>query len=203
MFLVRTFQLFHVLVAAAVMSSCQHDISKQNSASDFSLEIQATTKITGPIGAHQFSNATLRIPSELLDLRQVKRPRAELRMAPMSAYKIQDKLLMQNDRVAVFDQRGVWVKIVALDSDATGWVHHNALENYKNDGAVFMMETRLPRVFALRPLERAIDYQSGKAVAVNVKKGTALVSLRKTDGKVLVIIPENKTVAWFSQTDVQ
>lgn len=182
MLLVHQYSRLVLLAAFIGLSACQHE--------------PVATPASEVIPANTVSG-------DLLDVRRVKRPRAELRLAPKAAYKVHDQILVQNDKVAAFDQKGVWVKIIALHSDASGWVHQSALAPEQPDASVILPESRLPRVFAIKDVTQAFDYKTDQPIVVDVKRGTTLACLKKANGKVLVIVPATKAIMWFAQTDVQ
>lgn len=146
----------------------------------------------------------VQVPSGMLLVSEIARPRAELRTGPGIQFELADKILTQGTKVLVFMKVGVWSKIIVPGSWQQGWVHGQTLAEAKpNDRAMTIDMNRLPTVLALRPIDQVETYPAQAKVPVAIPKGAMFRSLRFAENEALIWLPDTNSVMWMSRKDVQ
>ncbi len=146
----------------------------------------------------------LAVPAVMLQLREVVRPRAEVRTGPGSAYELTDAVLVQGNQVIETATHGVWRKVLVLGTWQHGWVHHQALALSQPRGDVVRVAMgHLPMVLVIRPVSVAQGFAQKEPLAVSIPRGIQFRELRRDQAASLVWLAQTNSAIWLSRRDVQ
>lgn len=144
------------------------------------------------------------VPTGMLAVAKVSRPRAEVRSGPGVQYELADKVLPLGTSVMVFDKVGVWQKVVVMKTSQTGWIHSQALTEPRSSDVPMRVDVRrLPTVLALHDVDSVQSFPALDVLAAKVPRGVMFRTLRYADNGTLVWLPETASVMWMSRKDVQ
>lgn len=144
------------------------------------------------------------VPANLMRAHKIVRPKAELREGPGTQFPLNDQLLVRGDRIFVFDDLGVWRKVVVDGADKVGWVHYQTVGSDVESNATFRVPTRkLPTVIVLNTIDEVHTFPHLVPKSVKIPKGAMFYMLMKTVEKRLVWIPETNSVMWIPGRDVR
>ena len=196
--------LIRTLITFIVFTSCVSPPEKAPSSPDNLVKNQ--TILPDPfipeVGEEQFSH--LIIPSELIQVGVVVRPRAEVREGPALHFSVQDNILTKGERVIEFQRVDVWSRIIAVKSGQRGWVHHQTLGRDHHAPREIEIETiLLPNVFTAVEDARVYDYPSQRAVKARIPRGRALRLLLQGRSRAIVWIAETNAVMWIDLEDIE
>jgi len=146
----------------------------------------------------------LAVPAVMLQLREVVRPRAEVRTGPGSAYDLADAVLVQGNQVIETATHGVWRKVLVLGTWQHGWVHHQALAvSQARSDVVRVAMGQLPMVLVIRPVNVARGFTQKEPLAVSIPRGVQFRELRREAAASLVWLAQTNSAIWLSRRDVQ
>lgn len=144
-----------------------------------------------------------RIPEQALGLALIKRPKAELRQGPGLHFELEENLLPQGTRVFIIERSAFWRRVFAPDLKIWGWVHRKTLRMAEQKDALLTVNPRgLPKVFAARPIETAYNFGNLSELKVSIPKGAGFLKVRERGDKVLVILPDTRSLLWLAKKDV-
>ncbi|MCX6108901.1 MAG: hypothetical protein NTZ90_04765 [Proteobacteria bacterium] len=146
----------------------------------------------------------LAVPTVMLQLREVVRPRAEVRTGPGSAYELADVVLVQGKQVIETASHGVWRKVLVLGTWQHGWVHQQTLAVSQPRGNVVRVAmAQLPMVLVIRPVNVARGFTQKEPLAVSIPRGIQFRELRREAAASLVWLAQTNSAIWLSRRDVQ
>jgi hypothetical protein len=160
----------------------------------------------GPYSAtNQIAQGTLIIPTKMLNFGVVERKRAEVREGPGVQFALKEKVLLEGDRVILFERVGVWRRVLSQRREVKGWVHFRALKpsNAALEDQITLPSDDLPTVIAIKPVRLATTFATDKIIEVSIPKGTMFRSLTHRNSKVLVYLLPTKSVIWLDGKDVK
>lgn len=151
----------------------------------------------------QPANPYLHIPERVLGVALIDRPKAELRQGPGFQFQLEDRLLPHGTRVVIIERSSFWRRVFAPEYKTWGWVHYQTLKMVdEKDGLMTFDARRLPKVFAVRPIETAYNFGNLSKLKVTIPKGAGFTKIRERGGKVLVVVPETRSLLWLAKEDV-
>jgi hypothetical protein len=144
-------------------------------------------------------------PAGTLRISKVTRPRAEMREGPGVSFALVDRILEEGDRVIVFEQHGVWAKVITVGRWEPGWLHTHTLSTPRlNKQAMTVDFAKFPTVLAVKPLDRALAFKEQESeVQVVIPKGKLFKALQVTEDKTLIWIAEKNAMVWIKGKDMQ
>jgi hypothetical protein len=144
-------------------------------------------------------------PTGTLRISKVTRPRAEMREGPGVSFALVDRILEEGDRVIVFEQHGVWAKVITVGRWEPGWLHTHTLSIPRlNKQAMTVDFSKFPTVLAVKPLDRALAFKEQESeVQVAIPKGKLFKALQVTEDKTLIWIAEKNAMVWIKGKDMQ
>lgn len=148
-------------------------------------------------------NPYFHIPERVLGVALINRSKAELREGPGLQFQLEDQLLPHGTRVVIIERSSFWRRVFAPEFKAWGWVHFQTLKMIDDkDGLMTFDARRLPKVFAVRGIETAYNFGNLSKLKVSIPKGAGFIKVRERGGKVLVILPETRSLLWLAKEDV-
>ena len=147
---------------------------------------------------------SIAVPANLINVGKVVSKRAALREGPGIQFELFDEILPLNTEVLIFDKLGVWQKVIVMGSWQAGWLHEKMLARSKlRQTSVNLEVRRLPTVFAMTQIEKAMTYPEGKEVAVSIPKGAIFKTIKLEGRRSLVWLAQTNSVMWLHQEKVQ
>jgi len=144
-------------------------------------------------------------PLGTLRVSKVTRPRAEMREGPGIMFALADRILEEGDKVVVFEQYGVWAKVMTIGHWEAGWLHAHTLSAPRlNKESMTVNFAKFPTVLAVKPIERAVAFGGqDQNIAVAIPKGKIFKALQITEEKTLIWMPEKNSMVWIKGKDMQ
>ena len=155
------------------------------------------------VGEETTQTEVLQIPGSLIRMARVIRPQAELREGPGTQFPLNDELLRHGDRIFVFDQLGVWQKVIVEKTGQRGWLHNKTIEENRLVGTVAVPRLKVPTVIVLETISQAYQYPDEKPVEVKIPRGAVFYTFRRELDKRLVWIAETNSVIWLPERNVR
>lgn len=160
----------------------------------------------GMIGKATNSNISLAVaPIGTLRISKITRPRAEMREGPGTSFALVDRILEEGDNVIVFEQHGVWAKVITVGHWEPGWLHAHTLSTpLLNKQAMSVDFSKFPTVLAVKPVEKALAFNDeGGELEVAIPKGKMFKALQVTEYKTLIWMAEKNAMVWIKGKDMQ
>lgn len=145
-------------------------------------------------------------PVGTLLVSQVIRPLAEVREGPGVNFSLTDRILEVGEQVIVFEEHGVWSKIISVKKWESGWVHVRALSKPAlNRKRMVINFARFPTVLAMKPLNYVRSFVGGDSVKLEeiIPRGKQFRALQVTENKTLIWMSENNSIVWIKGRDMQ
>lgn len=165
---------------------------------------ELTTVVPKKFGsiAPKESFKVLNLPHELFSIKGTARSHVEVRSGPGSTFLLEDFVLPYDTAVIVLDEYKVWRKILVLENQKTGWVHHKLLYPQKYEQSVQVSLTPFPYVTARKEIRSLHAFPTLEKKDVLIPKGSSFVVFKQENGYYLVWLAETRSVAWISKTDL-
>jgi hypothetical protein len=146
----------------------------------------------------------LQVPSGILAMSEVIRPRAYLRQGPGTHFEVGDQLILKGTSVIILAEIGVWKKVQLIPEAKVGWIHHRALSSpHPNKNPVRIDAKNLPTVSTLRSLRFVESFPSHERIPMAVPRGSVFSFLRSNLEGYLVWLPVTNSVLWLKRKDAQ
>ena len=146
---------------------------------------------------------TVEMPISLIEAYQSNRNHVDLREGPGVNYRLKGSLIL-GEVLILSARKGVWRKIVSLDRNVRGWVHHKRLSRVLNDkNIVSIYPARVQQVFAIRDVHHIYSYSKRRQLSVKIPKGRSFPLLRKKGKWNLIWLPETNSLAWALNSTIQ
>lgn len=145
-------------------------------------------------------------PAGTLRISKVSRPRAEMREGPGINFALTDRILEEGSPVIVFEQHGVWVKVISMANWEGGWIHGQTITQPKlNKKSVAVNLSMFPTVLAVKPVSEAMKFASNESVQLReaIPRGKMFRALQVTNEKTLIWMPESNAIFWIAGKDMQ
>jgi hypothetical protein len=144
-------------------------------------------------------------PIGTLRVSKITRPRAEMREGPGVSFALVDRILEEGDKVIVFEQHGVWAKVITIGHWEPGWLHAHTLSTPRlNKQAMTVDFAKFPTVLAIKPVDRALAFKSQDGdLEVAIPKGKMFKALQVTENKTLIWMAEKNAMVWIKGKDMQ
>ena len=152
------------------------------------------------------SNIGLAIaPIGTLRISKVTRTRAEMREGPGVTFALFDRILEEGDKVIVFEQHGVWARVITIGRWEPGWLHAHTISTPRlNKQAMTVNFAKFPTVLAVRPVDRALAFNGQENdLEVAIPKGKIFKALQVTEDKTLIWMAEKNAMVWIKGKDMQ
>ena len=152
------------------------------------------------------SNVGLAVaPVGTLRVSKVTRPRAEMREGPGVTFALFDRILEEGDKVIVFEQHGVWAKVITISNWEPGWLHAHTISTPRlNKQAMTVNFAKVPTVLAVKPVDRALAFKGQEGdLEVAIPKGKMFKALQVTEDKTLIWMAEKNAMVWIRGKDMQ
>ena len=147
------------------------------------------------------------VPIGTVRISKVTRPRAEMREGPGVSFALVDRILEEGDKVIVFEQHGVWAKVITIGQWEPGWLHSHTLSTPRlNKQAMTVDFAKFPTVLAVKPVERALAFKTqdkDSDLEVGIPKGKMFKALQVTEDKTLIWMAEKNAMVWIKGKDMQ
>jgi len=145
------------------------------------------------------------VPIGTLRISKVTRPRAEMREGPGVTFALFDRILEEGDKVIVFEQHGVWAKVITIGRWEPGWLHADTISTSNlNKQAMMVNFAKFPTVLAVKPVGRALAFKSQENdLEVAIPKGKMFKALQVTEDKTLIWMAEKNAMVWIRGKDMQ
>ena len=142
------------------------------------------------------------VPSRVLKLRSIIRDLTTLRRGPGGQYELRDNVLKKGSIVLEIERSKTWVKVYALTSGTSGWLHRKTTgPSGPISNAVSIKINHLPKVFSKSNKARFKPFKGGRWRQVTLPKGTPFYTLHRNRDKMLVLIGKTKSIAWIRGKD--
>ncbi len=143
-------------------------------------------------------------PPDLFDESFIIRPRAELRTGPGTQFPLNEQVLSNETKVLVFERLGVWRRVLAYETNVSGWVHHQTLApTAPNENGIALSPSDLPNLVVLRRVTKVFLNPDFHPKKVDIPRGWVFNWLCRRNKKYLVWIKETNSVVWLSEEDVR
>jgi len=144
-------------------------------------------------------------PVGTLRISKVTRPRAEMREGPGVTFALADRILEEGARVIVFEQHGVWARVITIGRWEAGWLHAHTLSTPRlNKQAMTVNLAKFPTVLAVKPVDKALAFRDqGRDLDVTIPKGKMFKALQVTEDKTLIWMAEKNSMVWIKGKDMQ
>lgn len=153
----------------------------------------------------QFSGP-VEVPAGTLRISKVSRKRSEMREGPGVSFALADRILEEGARVIVFEQHGVWAKVLSIGHWDSGWVHVDSISPPKlNRKSMRVDFGKFPTVLAVRPVSHGLAFVGGSSVRFDeaIPKGRMFRALQMTEDRTLIWISERNDIVWIKGKDMQ
>jgi hypothetical protein len=148
------------------------------------------------------NGSILQVPSGMLTMSEVIRPRAYLRQGPGTHFEVGDQPIPKGTSLIILAEIGVWKKVQILQDAKIGWVHHRALSKpHTNKSPVRIDAKNLPTVSTLRSLSFVESFPGHDRIPMTVPKGSVFSFLRSNYEGYLVWLPVTNSVLWLRRKD--
>jgi hypothetical protein len=146
------------------------------------------------------------VPPGTLRVSKVARKKAEMREGPGVSFALADRILEEGTKVIVFEQHGVWVKVLSVGEWDSGWLHVNTISPPRlNKTRITINVAKFPTVLAVRPVTHGLAFAGGDSVRFSdaIPKGRMFRALQITGDRTLVWIAERNDIVWIKRKDMQ
>jgi SH3-like domain-containing protein len=144
------------------------------------------------------------LPQGTVMVAVVKRPRAELRVGPGSAFILGNSILVKGTHVVVISRKKPWVKVYVPSLKKAAWTHSGYLSpSEPNDSQRTISVAAFSVVFARNKIEYAFEYPSRKRIKVMIPKGRGFAKIREDKKQVLIYASEAGGLLWLGANAVR
>lgn len=208
----RTWSVVAMLTAVAGCATVQPEVAQPGATAAPSQEPLVIGTGTS-VAALQGSDAEMPgyagpavVPPGTVRVSKVARKRSEMREGPGVSFALADRILEEGTKVIVFEQHGVWVKVLSVGEWDSGWVHVNTISPPKlNKTSMTINVAKFPTVLAVRPVSQGLAFAGGDSVRFGdaIPKGRMFRALQITGDRTLVWIAERNDIVWIKRKDMQ
>lgn len=188
------------VIAAAIASCATNEPAPKEG---MSLEAVSPRTEFKPLSADTNDHALL-VPRSMLTVAYVTSAKTVAREGPGGQFPVSDIVFEHGQRLLVFDQIGVWAKVLEVASGQTGWLHKKTITKpAPNNHPIEVHSALLPVVFAIQPIGRLVAYDAVRDVPAVIPKGASFTVFSKQKGKTLIWLKESNSVAWLPLNEAQ
>ena len=194
--MIRHITIFLVFIQTACLSSTDPRLSSV--VADRTVIPESFSK-----GNSSPNDGPLEIPIQMFDVFNIEKQKVVMRIGPGTKFPLRDEIVLKNTLVLLLDTHGIWRKVVVVNTNKVGWVHHHTIKKIRPVGSIVLNSSALPKVFAIRRISKGWKYQSKKPINVEIPKGYSFRYLRKNNEKVLVHLKGTNSIIWLDRKAVQ